>query len=517
MKKIKVIDLFAGPGGLGEGFSQFKKNNSNFFDVKLSIEKDSVACKTLLTRKFYRKIQNENSKSNYNKYINGNISIDNLFQLNQTEFKEARKEVLELDICKKNRKELDTKIQSALNGDKKWVLIGGPPCQAYSIAGRTRILGKKPLKDEEKYRKDANQYKKDLEIYNKKLNEFSKDERHELYTEYIRIISKFSPSIFIMENVQGILSSTIKPGKHEKIINRIMEDLKSPNSVTKSKNKTTYNLFPLVKSESKLNEFSPKDFLINSEDYGVPQTRKRVIIVGYRNDLIKKDNLFLKKEKMQDLKSTIDDLPKMRSIITNRGKVNDNLNRWIKEISNSFKNIHIKDKEFKKFVKENIKKLSDSKDYFENKANKMIPNHETRMHLIKDIQRYFYSSCFSRFYERSPKIEDFPINLIPKHKNINKNNLKNTIFKDRFRVQLENDPSKTITSHISKDGHYFIHYDPLQSRSFSVREAARVQTFPDNYFFEGNKTQQYVQVGNAVPPLLAQKIASIVAENLDSN
>ena len=514
MKKIKVIDLFAGPGGLGEGFSELKKNKKNFFDVKLSVEKDPVACKTLLTRKFYRKIQNKNLKRDYKKYINGEISFDNLFKLNQAAFKEAKKEVLELNICKKNRKELYKKIQSILQGDKKWILIGGPPCQAYSLAGRTRILGKKPLKDEKIYKNNAKQYEKDLESYNIKLNNFSKDERHELYTEYIRIISKFSPAIFVMENVQGILSSTIKPGKHEKIINRIMEDLKRPYSITKSKNKTKYNIFPLVKSEVKSNELSPKDFLINSEDYGIPQTRKRVIIVGYRNDLIKKDNLFLKKTNRQSLKDTIKDLPKLRSIITNREKVDDNLTNWIDAISSTLEETEIKDKKFKKFIEDNIKKISDSNNYLENKTKKKIPNHDTRMHLIKDIQRYFYSSCFSIFYERSPKIEDFPISLIPKHKNINKRNLKNTIFKDRFRVQLENEPSKTITSHISKDGHYFIHYDPLQSRSFSVREAARVQTFPDNYFFEGNKTQQYVQVGNAVPPKLAQKIASVIAENI---
>src|SRR6185437_1700824 len=148
-----------------------------------------------------------------------------------------------------------------------------------------------------------------------------------------------------------------------------------------------------------------------------------------------------------------------------------------------------------------------------------ICNHESRRHMKDDLWRYMFAACFAAINKKSPTLMDFPVELLPDHKNIEVmgSDEQEVVFADRFRVQVKNRYSTTVTSHISKDGHYFIHYDPKQCRSLSVREAARLQTFPDNYFFMGGKTAQYHQVGNAVPPLLAWKLARIVALFFDSD
>ena len=149
-------------------------------------------------------------------------------------------------------------------------------------------------------------------------------------------------------------------------------------------------------------------------------------------------------------------------------------------------------------------------DWFCDPKLRGITNHSTRGHIIGDLHRYLFAAAFAVARDRSPLLEDFPRQLLPDHGNVAAA-LERTKFNDRFRVQIRSRPSTTVVSHISKDGHYFIHPDPSQCRSLTVREAARLQTFPDNYHFEGMRTDQYRQVGNAVPPLLARRIAEIVS------
>jgi DNA (cytosine-5)-methyltransferase 1 len=134
---------------------------------------------------------------------------------------------------------------------------------------------------------------------------------------------------------------------------------------------------------------------------------------------------------------------------------------------------------------------------------------EARSHMASDLHRYLFAASYADVVGRSPMMRDFPVELRPKHRNVSEA-VEGKKFGDRFHVQSPDRPSSTVTSHISKDGHYFIHYSPEQCRSLTVREAARLQTFPDNYLFCGNRTEQYHQVGNAVPPLLAILVAQSV-------
>jgi len=137
-----------------------------------------------------------------------------------------------------------------------------------------------------------------------------------------------------------------------------------------------------------------------------------------------------------------------------------------------------------------------------------VLQHESRGHMRSDLHRYAFAAAFADCCGYSPTLDIYPPRLLPKHGNVDGRRIP---FSDRFRVQVWDEPSTTVVSHIAKDGHYYIHPDPAQCRSLSVREAARLQTFPDNYYFEGTRTQQYWQVGNAVPPFLARQIAGVVA------
>ena len=397
---MNFIDLFAGCGGLSEGFYQ------EGFNCLAHVEIDKYACITLKDRmKFYD-------------YCDDHI----------------KKAVLELDIT--SSKSLDM-IKNSVNNKTVDLIIGGPPCQSFSTLGRAR--------DPEGMKNDYRNY---------------------LFEEYVNILDYFKPKIFVFENVLGLLSA--KLGK-QKTIDVILKKLGE-----------NYKLLD-----------KPENMVLNSSNYGVPQERKRVIILGVRKDLnidvesvykriikthysLDDEKLGINKEliKYRTVRDAIYDLP---SLLPGVGKEKI-------EYKSDFSN------EFLKLIKD------DSSDY--------IYNHNARNHNMEDQERY-------RLMAKNKWTFNELLSNVPK---LNHDNLR--IFSNSYVVQNWEYPARTIISHLYKDGNQFIHPDYKQHRTLTAREAARLQSFPDNFVFSVSRTQQYKQIGNAVPPLMARAIANAIKDIL---
>jgi DNA (cytosine-5)-methyltransferase 1 len=513
---IPIIDIFAGPGGLGEGFSSLNIEGIRAFKIALSIEKDRNAHQTLTLRSFFRQFEAGNVPQDYYEFVKGNITLEDLYEKYPEEAAHAINETWLATLGESENavsaEIVDDRILKALKGKKNWLLIGGPPCQAYSVVGRVRR--QQNILDE------------------------SKDERVGLYKQYLRILAVHNPAVFVMENVKGLLSATTKKSP---VFSKILEDLSNPVTAYLKDYKRNgqellcpgYKIFSLIIEPENFDDngnpiISQKDFLIRSENYGIPQTRHRVILLGVRNDISHIPGI-LERQKQVPISSVLSGLTKLRAKLS-RGT--DKGNMWkdsVKEISETgiMDDIqsNVKDEILKQlalltlppegpgreFISDTSVNVNYRADWFIDDRLQGVCNHAARGHMASDLHRYFFISCFAKINGYSPQLSDFPGALLPDHKNVYNNEGGITRkFADRFRVQLKDKPSKTITSHISQDGHYYIHYDSTQCRSFTVREAARIQTFPDNYFFCGPRTSQFIQVGNAVPPLLANKIAAIV-------
>ena len=509
--KIPVIDLFAGPGGLCEGFSSIvDENGFPRFGVKVSIEKDPVAHRTLMLRALFRKFPKGNAPGSYYEYVRGGMTREEF--LSHPEIKDAAEEASKEARCAElgatPHETIDAWIKEGIGGKRNWVLIGGPPCQAYSMAGRSRLRGKDP-------------------------EAFESDKRHFLYTEYLRIIQEFEPSVFVMENVKGMLSS--KHGE-SKIFERILADLSAP------KNGLSYQIRSLVVDG---NELKPRDYVIESDDYGIPQSRHRVILFGIRSDVVEATPELMRNPRRFLLRKTfprpsvnaaLSGLPPLRSRIS---KEPDSHKTWLGVMKVAPLSLNLWRLPLRTQIETRMKNAVEAAEKLPSSGGTFIPmvvtpgvempkelrawyldsrlggvlQHETRSHMRSDLHRYLFAACFAKERGYAPTLYDFPPKLMPDHMNAEKESIP---FADRFRVQLGGAPSSTVVAHIKKDGHYYIHPDPAQCRSLTVREAARLQTFPDNYFFEGNRTEQYGQIGNAVPPLLARKIAKVIYKFLAS-
>lgn len=505
-----VVDIFAGPGGLAEGFSRVTgEAGGPPFRVELSIENEPAAHRTLRLRSFLHQF-GSTIPAFYHDLLNAGRMPDEqeLAVAFPEEWREAERIAQLLTLSEKNR----PRVEALLNPIRErygenTILIGGPPCQVYSLVGRSRNLSNPHYQGDN-------------------------DHRHHLYREYIHILDYLRPAVFVMENVKGMLSSRVN---EQHIFPLVRQDLESIGS----DDGQGYDLITVSgltgRGQNPLRSAQPdhRDFIVRAEQYGVPQRRHRIMIIGVRRDIAAKIPLQVFQSGLLPeigaevpVEAVLRNMPVMRSGLSREV---DTAWRWAEAVRASFDELEALDLG-PAFQME----LCESKARFEAGSSMLtrseeepngpglgmppelrewlipgnlerLPNNETRGHIREDLTRYLFAAISTLVQGKSPKASEFPDALTPAHRNWNSGH-----FADRFRVQQWGQASTTITSHISKDGHYFIHPDPAQCRSLTVREAARLQTFPDDYVFLGNRTQQYVQVGNAVPPYLAHKIAAAV-------
>lgn len=489
-RRYAIIDLFAGPGGLGEGFSAAGRDTATPMDIRVSVEMDEHAIATLRLRSFLRSFDNGFPPEYYDA-LNSGRDLPHWADLYPSTWSRACEEARQLVLGHPGVfEELSPILDHAreeMHGDT--ILIGGPPCQAYSLAGRSRNQGKAGYVLED-------------------------DGRHYLYREYVRILNRLRPAAFVMENVKGMLSSRVDGGG---IFDRVLDDLEGAAD--------GYLLYPLAVPLDRLrNRNAARDFIVRAEDQGVPQARHRVIVVGIRSDVTAASTAtgpLLARASTVTVAQALRGLPPLRSGLSTR----DSTSEWqrvvrdrahsiaqlsflpdaVRDVARSVAGNAPLPEQRASRVPTNDRPPHPLGDWLSDPGLAVVLHHETRGHIADDLGRYLFSSMFAQAAKRAPKLSEFPFWLLPEHRNRHTG-----AFADRFRTQVGGRVATTVTSHISKDGHYFIHPDPFQCRSLTVREAARLQTFPDNYFFCGPRTKQYHQVGNAVPPYLAFQIARAV-------
>jgi DNA (cytosine-5)-methyltransferase 1 len=407
---LKYIDLFAGAGGLSEGFIR------EGFQAIAHVEMDKDACDTLKTRLAYHYLSQNNKLSIYKAYLKNEITREVLWGNIPGPIMES---VINEEITGETISDIFNNIDKQSDGHKVDLIIGGPPCQAYSLVGRSR---------------DPNRMKG--------------DKRNFLFRYYAEFLIKYKPKYFVFENVLGLLTAGNKRYLNEMI--QLFESI-------------GYSV--------------AEPTILNAEDYGVLQKRRRVIIMGQR---VKKKFNFPELQKVENKwqikKDLFYDLPYL--------KPGDELNivKYTKPINEYLRTTEIRN------------------------GIDIVTQHITRNHNKRDLE--IYSIAIDKWVNEKTRLKysDLPARL-QTHNNTE-------AFLDRFKVVDPIGHSHTMVAHISKDGHYYIYPDSKQIRSISVREAARIQSFPDDYFFEGGRTAAFKQIGNAVPPLMAKAIAMKISELL---
>ncbi len=412
--KLNFIDLFAGAGGLSEGFIQ------SGFNPVAHVEMNAMACKTLETRGCYYYLKNEGKLSIYYDYLRGNITREEFLGRIPPQ---VLRTVMCVEMSDRTITGIFDEIDKILNEDgtkQVDVIVGGPPCQAYSLVGRAQSR--------------------------RMQTPMEKDPRNNLYLLYSRFLERYKPTMFVFENVMGIESA--------------------------SGGQTWAN----IQSELRRVGYDIECHEQNARDFGVMQNRRRMIIIGWRCG----SSLHYPEFRAVRIKGTVSEL------------LQD-----LPEMLPGQERVQYRTTSCSKYVRENSIRTQED----------VLTLHKSRPHLERDIN--IYKKAIELWENGHQRLN---YNHLPDELKTHRNR---TSFVDRFKVvEGDQDSCHTVLAHLSKDGHYFIHPDATQHRSITVREAARIQSFPDNYFFEGSRTAQFVQVGNAVPPLMAKAIASAIYKQL---
>lgn len=417
----KFLDLFAGAGGLSEGFIQ-----AGYTPIA-HVEMDVAACYTLKTRVAFHWLRANGDIELYNSYLRGEMTRNEFY----THIPQAvLNAVLNYEISSDTIPEIFEKVDQMLGGENLDLIIGGPPCQAYSLAGRSRSETK-----------------------------MVGDKRNYLYRHYAEFLRKYRPKYFVFENVLGLLSAKDEDGT-------LHFD----------------NMQKLFHEYGYSTEFQP----LNASDYGVLQNRKRIILIG---KLGKDEKGFY--PEIQKVTAT----HKVGELFCDLPSINAGGGQITPVATNHYTG---------KYLYNSGIKSGDLEP---------VTFHQARPNTEQDLE--IYRIVVDTWNKQGTRIDytDLPERLRT-HKNTSS-------FLDRFKVVAGNlTCAQTVVAHISRDGHYYIHPDIRQNRSLTPREAARIQTFPDSYYFESvtgkpSRTLAYKQIGNAVPVRLAYHIAHALADRFE--
>ncbi|HHX68882.1 MAG TPA: DNA cytosine methyltransferase [Gallicola sp.] len=414
---MNYIDLFAGAGGLSEGFIK------TGYEAIAHVEMNHDAANTLRTRLSYYYLKKNKKINLYYKYLRKEITREDLYKEIPAEVLNT---VIEKEITIKTLPSIFKTIDDILVGKNVDIIVGGPPCQAYSLVGRPK---QQKIKEDQKNGREID------------------DDRKYLYKLYFEFLKYYEPKLFVYENVPGLLN--LDDGKYWKDIKKIFREL----------------------------GYEVNYRQLNSKDFGVPQERKRIILIGTIGSTKFVFPDFSTKKNNCTLKELLDDLPSIQA--------GEELNEYNDNKPHSYTMKHFRSKD------------------------DVLTWHLARRH--NDRDREIYRIAIKKWIENNQQKRlhyyELPKELIT-HKNTKD-------FTDRFKIIPPNlYHSHTVLAHIAKDGHYYIHYDLKQARSLTVREAARLQSFPDNFYFEGSRTAAYTQIGNAVPPMMAEGIAKEIKKQL---